>query len=139
MAPFNVRGHKVYSMVQSVAPYSGKTESVSHGYREYNAWYWRNVAIDRVWTASESGGQWVRWFAEVAATSSRWKLYSQVSEEATTSASSVVFDYAGLGPYIYSATRKGVNWAYVRSKGLEFTDRRADIEVSAHVVEEYQS
>lgn len=137
MAPFGTRGMKVYTTMQSVAPYSGRTQQVSHGYREYNAWFWLNVAISRVWTQSEAPGEFVRWFAEIATTSSRWKLYSQISEEATTSSLPVTISYGGQGPFIYSATRKGVNWSYQRSKGLEWCDRRADIEISAHVCGEY--
>jgi len=137
LAPLGVRGHKVYTTFQSVAPYSGKTESVSHGYREYNRFMFPSVDTDRVRTASELGGEFGRWFEQVAVTSSRWKLYRNVQENPSSPAG-VTLD-TWLGPYIYSAERKGVSWKYDRSRGFDWTDLAADIDIPCHVTEDYPS
>ena len=137
LAPLGVRGHKVYTTFQSVAPYSGKTESVSHGYREYNRFLFPSVDTDRVRTASELGGELGRWFEQIAVTSSRWKLYRNVQENPASPAG-VTLD-TWFGPFIYSAERKGVSWKYDRSRGFDWTDQVADIDIPCHVTEDYPS
>lgn len=137
LAPLGVRGHKVYTTFQSVAPYSGRTESVSHGYREYNRFLFPSVDAERVRTASEAGGEFGVWFEQVAVRSARWKLYRNVQENPDSPAS-VTLD-APLGPYVYSAERKGVSWKYDRSRGFEWTDLAADIDIPCHVTEDYPS
>ncbi len=135
LAPLGVRGHKVYTTFQSVAPYSGRTESVSHGYREYARFLFPSVDVERVRTASEAGGEFGRWFEQVAVRSARWKLYRDVQENPASSAG-VTLD-TSLGPYIYSAERKGPSWKYDRSRNFDWTDAVADLDIPCHVVAEY--
>ena len=135
LAPLGVRGHKGDTAFQSVAPYSGRTESVSHGVREYNRFMFPSVVVERVRTASEAGGEFGRWFEQVAVTSSRWKLYRDVQENPGSSAG-VTLD-TPLGPYVYSADRKGPSWKYDRSRGFDWTDLAVDLDIPCHVVAEY--
>ena len=143
LSPLGIRGQRVAAVYQSQSPYDGTTENISHGAREYQRFFWRNVAYDRVWTADEKGGEWVRWWAQVAVPAARWKLYSPISGSLhglAESTSDVAVDLSGvapLGPYVVTAEKRGVNWDYTRSRGLEWTDRRADLEVQAHVCPEY--
>lgn len=138
MAPLGVRGHKVHSTYQSVSPYDGTTESITHGSREYNKFSWLNVAIARVWTASELGGEFRTWFQTVSVPANNFKLYRSVPEVGGSSNTEASIVIAGLGPYCHTAERRGVDWQYDRSKGLEFTDTMSDIVLPVHVVPELE-
>lgn len=136
MTRAGITGHPMPIMYQAVSPYSGRTEGVSHGTRYYNEFQWLNIDSDRIITTDGANGEFATWFALVPARSARFKLYHDASENPDSS------DYMPtltqpLGPYIYSADRKGVNWAFVRTKGMEWTDIRTDVKMSVHVCPEY--
>jgi hypothetical protein len=136
LAPIGVVGHPAYATYQAVAPYSGRTESVSHGSRLYNRFTWGLVDAERVRTADDLGGEFGRFFAQVAVTSSRFKLYRDVLEDpAGTSPVTSSLDEP-LGPYVYTADRRG-GWKYDRSRGFDWTDAACDVEMPVHVVQEY--
>jgi hypothetical protein len=137
LAPLGVRGAKVHTVYQAVSPYSGLTQSVSHGYREYNRFMFANIDVDRVRTATDEGGTFACWFENVAVPSARWKLYRNVSETPGSTATATLS--APLGPYIYSAQGKGPTWSYNRSRGFEWVDQCADIDISCHVTEDFSS
>lgn len=137
LAPLGIRGQAVASVYQSQSPYDGSTENISHGEREYARFNWLNVAIDRVWTRDLLGGEYARWFKEIAVPAARWKLYGPMAESSSDVPATPLEN--GLGPYIVSAERRGVNWEYQRSKGLQWTDRRADIEIACHVSPEFDT
>ena len=132
--PIGIRGQEVAAVYQSQSPYDGTTENTSRGAREYNRFIFRRVSYLRVWTDDNVGGEFNRWFKEVAVPAARWKLYSQVLESELDVQAEV---NTGLGPYIVTAEKRGVNWDFVRSKGLEFTDRQMDIDFNVHVPPEY--
>lgn len=134
LAPIGIRGQEVAAVYQSQSPYDGTTENTSRGAREYNRFIFRRVSYLRVWTDDNVGGEFNRWFKEVAVPAARWKLYSQVLESELDVQAEV---NTGLGPYIVTAEKRGVNWDFVRSKGLEFTDRQMDIDFNVHVPPEY--
>lgn len=138
LTPLGVRGHVEYLTRQSVSPYSGRTETLTHGSREFQRFWLPLVQTDRVHTSTNAGGTWMRWFAEVAVKGANWFLYRNVLEDA---ASTVATPLGGvsLGPYVYSAKAKGVSWTFTRSKGLERTEAAADIDIPCHVVPEYDS
>lgn len=138
MAPLGIRGHRVNSTYQSVSPYDGTTESITHGSREYNKFGWLNVAIARVWTSSELGGEFRTWFQAVSVPANNFKLYRNVPEVAGSSNTEASIVIAGLGPYCHTADRRGVDWEYDRSKGLEFTDTQSDRTLAVHVVPELE-
>ncbi len=118
-------GHRTHNAFQSVAPYSGTTESVSHGYREYARYSFPMVDTARTVDASYSGGTFGRWFDQVAARAARWKLYREVVEDTSGLGSVMSYLDQPLGPYVVSAERKGPTWKFDTSKGFERTDRRA--------------
>lgn len=130
-----VVGHRVPTVYQAVSPYSGKAESVSHGSRTFARYLWPMVDSDLVVASGNPGGTFARFFDEVAVKSARWKLYREVTEDLSSTAT-VTLDQP-LGPYVFSNTRNGPTWQYDPSKGFERTDKRADIEVRCHSVEEY--
>lgn len=131
-------GHKVHTLYQSVSAYTGRAESVSHGTRTYVRYLFPMVDTDLVVTTANGGGTWGRWWDEVAVTSARWKLYREVLEGTTNTSSALTVLNQPLGPYVVSAqSGKAPSWAFDTSKGFERTDARADIDIRAHVVEEY--
>lgn len=138
MAPLGVRGHKVNSTYQSVSPYDGTTESITHGSREYNKFSWGYVNVDRVWTKDEKGGEFRTWFQNVSVPANAFKLYRSVPEVAGSSNTEASIIIAGLGPYIHSADRRGVDWNYDRSKGREHDDSQSEITLSVHVCPELE-
>lgn len=130
-------GHKVPTVYQAVAPYSGRAESVSHGSRTYARYLFPMVDTDLVVTAANEGGTWARWFDEVAVKAARFKLYREVLEGPTNTLSALAVLDQPLGPYVMTNTRNGPAWSYEMSKGFERTDKRADIDFKCHLVEEY--
>jgi hypothetical protein len=139
MQRLGVVGHRVHAVYQAVAPYSGRTESVTHGVREYARYLFPMVDTDRVVTAGNDGGTFGRWFDAVAVRSARFKLWRDVLESVDTYAteSAMLTLTEPLGPYIYTADRRGLSWKYDLSRGFERTDRRADIQFDCHVCEDY--
>ena len=135
LARLGVRGHKVHSVYQAVSPYSGKTEATSHGYREYNRFVFPYVDVDRIRTEAGAGGEWDTWFDYVAVPAALWKMYREVSEDSGSTAAADLSQ--PLGPYVYSAERRGVSWQYDRSKGKDYTDEFGDIDIPCHVPPEY--
>lgn len=137
LTPLGVRGAKLYNVVQSVAPYSGLSESASHGFRERASYTWSHVEAARVRTPSELGGEFGTWYERVAVPSARWKLYRLVPE---SSSSTSAFTHEGaLGPYVTTIGGKGGSWVYDRSRGADWTDLVCDLNLSAHVCPEYDS
>lgn len=134
LAPIGIRGQEVAAVYQSQSPYDGTTENIARGSREYNRFIFRRVTYLRVWTPNDNGGEFNRWFREVAVPAARWKLYSQVLESELDVEAEI---NTGLGPYIVTAEKRGVNWDFTRSKGQEFSDRQMDIDFNAHVCPEY--
>ncbi len=132
-----VVGHRVPTVYQAVSPYSGKAESVSHGSRTFARYLWPMVDSELVVATGNPGGTFARFFDEVAVKSARWKLYREVEEDPNGNSSVLASLNQPVGPYVFSNTRNGPTWQYDTSKGFERTDRRADIEVRCHSVEEY--
>lgn len=121
---------------QAVSAYSGRTESVSHGVRVYNRFSWLNVDVDRIVTSSGLGGEFKTWFDNCAVPAARFKLYHDVDEDLLGSTPAAPLTTV-LGPYIYSADRKGVSWVYDRSRGFDWTDQRNDVQMNVHGCPEY--
>lgn len=136
MTRAGITGHPVHIISQNVAPYSGRTEGVSHGIRYFNEFSWLNIDTDRVITSAGANGEFATWFNLVPARSARFKLYHDASENPDSTAPMSTLTQP-LGPYIYSSDRKGVGWKYGRSKGFEWTDQCNDIDMPVHVCPEY--
>lgn len=133
MTPLGVTGQARYIVSQSVAAYSGRAESTSHGAREYQSFTFEKVDAERMRTTSAAGGEYGNWFALVAVRSARWKLYHNAVED---SAATTVYTYdAVCGPYILSLGRDA-SWDYKRSSGFTWTDLACDLAVDAHVCPE---
>lgn len=137
LSPLGTRGHIEYLSRQSVSPYSGRTETISHGSREFQRFWFPLVLTERARTSTDEGGTFANWFSNVAVRGARWYLWRNVLENpASTTAATLS---TALGPYIYSATGKGVAWKFERSKGFERSEEAVDIDLPCHVCPEYES
>lgn len=137
LTPLGVRGHIDYLSRQSVSPYSGRTETISHGQRESQLFRFPHVLTERVTTAAGEGGTFARWFSDVAVRGARFFLWRNVTENTASTTAATLS--TSLGPYIYTATSKGVMWKFDRSKGLERSEIVADLDIPCHVCPEYTS
>ena len=137
LTPLGVRGHVEYLSRQSVSTYSGRTESISHGQREFQTFRFPHVLTERVTTPGAEGGTFARWFADVAVRGARFFLWRNVTENTASTTTATLS--TSLGPYIYTATGKGVMWKFDRSKGLERAEVVADLDIPCHVCPEYTS
>ena len=128
-----VRGHRVHAVYQTVAPYSGKTESVSHGTREYARYSFPMVDSDLVVGTVGQGGTFDTFFEQIAVRSARFKLYREVLEDPASFTSVMSTLDQPLGPYVFTGP---LTWKLDRSRGFTSTDIRCDVEFPCHVVEE---
>ena len=129
-----VVGHRTHNVYQTTAPYSGKSESVSHGYRTYARYTFPMIDTERLTGADGVGGTYETWHEEVAVRSARWKLYRDVLEDPGGTASTVFSLTQPLGPYVVTGPR--LAWKWDLSRGFERTDKRGDIDIACHVVPE---
>ena len=90
LAPLGVRGHRTHAAYSVVSPYDGSTETVTHGSREYNAFTFPYVLMDRVHTVNEYGGEWVAFFDSVCVRSFSFYLWREVEEDTGRDRKSVV-------------------------------------------------
>lgn len=119
----------------TASPSDGTPFVVSHGERIDQTWSASYVAISRMQTASEAGGEWVRFFRDCACKGARWMVYPEVTEEPGSTTATTLSN--PLGPYVMSPNSRAPSWDYRRSRGFEWLDRRADWQVACRVVPEY--
>ncbi len=130
-----VVGHRQHIVFQTTAPYSGKSESVSHGSRSYARYGFPMIDTDRLTGSLGEGGTFDTWFEYVAVRSARFKLYRDVIEDPVDTTSALLTLTQPLGPYVVTGPR--LAWKWDLSRGFERTDKRGDIDLACHVVEEY--
>lgn len=113
----------------------GSTFVVSHGERIDQRFTCGMVAVDRVYTSSLVGGEWARLFRDSLAKGYSFYVYPEVVEDPGSSTTATLSD--GLGPYAFSPSGRAPSWSYVRSRGMEWCDKRADVDFACRVVPEY--
>lgn len=139
MAPLGSQGHTRFPVFAAVSPLDGSMSVVTHGSgRVFNEFRWGYVANARYQTASELGGEFCVWFANVCALGRNFKLHRLLDESDASSAPVTGLGTAVLGPYVYSPARDGLDWTFTRSAGANFTwtDRRHDVLMPVHGVPE---
>ncbi|WAS96036.1 hypothetical protein [Nannocystis punicea] len=119
----------------TMSPSDGSTFVVSHGDRTDQRFSASHVDIERVFTSDEAGGEWVRWFDEVAAKGYQFYVYLDVNEEAGSSAIASLSD--GLGPYVWVPSARAPSWDYRRARGFDWTDFLADVSLPCRDAPEY--
>ena len=103
--PETTTGHPVWAdgfdardRVHTMSP-TGLTSTVTtHHTQRKASWFWSAVPSDRCWSSSEAGGEFYRFFTDVLVPGYRFKLYSQVSED--VSSSTAVTWPTAFGPYV---------------------------------------
>ena len=134
-APLGCTGHRVETAWFSSSSFDGTTSCVTHGSRTYNQFKWGHVPMSRVQTINESGGEWCRWWREVAVRGEAFHMYR--ADEDTTGASTAAASItANLGAYVLRPQGRALDWDFNRSRGLEQVDRRGDISLAVQVVPE---
>lgn len=119
----------------TTSPADGSTFVVQHGSRVDQRYTCGMVAIDRVFTSAEAGGEWVRFFDDCAAKGYSFYVYQDVTEESGSTTTATLT--GGLGPYAYTPQGRAPAWSYSRSRGFDWCDKRADVSWSCRVVPEY--
>lgn len=135
LSPLGCPGNTRPLAYYTASPNDGSTFVVTHGARTDQRWSVSHVALDRVQTPDELGGQWVRFFAEVAAKGYRFWFYPEAVEEPGSAVSATL--ESGLGPYVFTSTGRAPAWAFERSRGFEYLNRRANLSWSCRAVPEY--
>lgn len=138
LSPLRTRGIRRPLSYYATSPSDGSTTVVTHGAREFQKLAWLNIDTDRIQTPGEFGGEWVRFFDEVLGAGASLYHIPEVIEDAQTSVFAATL-LGGLGPYVFSPSSRSTAWSYDRSRGFEWTDRRADIDLPLHVVPQYQT
>lgn len=138
LSPHGIRGMVRPLSYFGVSPADGSATVVTHGSREFQRLSWTVIENERIWTAQQLGGEFVEFFAEVLAKGASLYHYPDVFEDSETS-TTMASIVDGLGPYVFSPDRRAATWVYDRTKGFDWTDRRQDIDLSLHVVPQYET
>jgi hypothetical protein len=135
LSPRGTAGLRTPLAYYTQSPYDGSTFVVSHGSRVDQRYSCGMVAIDRVFTDDEAGGEWVRFFNDCAAKGYSFYVYQDVTEESGSTTTATLT--GGLGPYVLTPQGRAPTWSYARSRGFDWCDKRADIAWACRTVPEY--
>lgn len=127
-APAGVQGNRVRDTAINSSRSGLTTSFTTHNTRVSNGFLWDVVPIARVWTPSESPGEFYTWWETVASQGRAWKLWRNVAEDSSSSAEATSSSI--VGPY--KTTR--ANWAY--SRQVQSADLYSRIRVPAVLVSE---
>lgn len=95
---------------------------------DLNEFEWDNVAIDRVWTPSETTGEFKYFWSNVIQPGLRWKLYRDVQEDTTDTTTAAALG-TPIGPY--KVRRIDPRWY---SRGIAASDTVTPIRIEATLV-----
>lgn len=135
LSPLNCVGNRRPLAYWTASPTDGTPFVVSHGTRTDQSWSASHVALNRMQTVDELGGEWIEFFEESAAKGYNFTVYPEVIEESGSSVAAVLSD--PLGPYVLSPNSRAPSWDFRRSRGFEWINRRADWSIACRVVPEY--
>ena len=135
MAPRGARGIRRPLAYYSMSPTDGSAFVVSHGERVDQSFSCSHVPTDRIQTPEELGGEWAAFFLAVVARGYLFTVYLDVVENPGSTTTADLDN--PLGPYVATPAGRAASWSYARSKGFEWTDRRADWSISCRVAPEY--
>lgn len=135
LSPRGTAGLRTPQAFWTQSPSDGSPFVVQHGSRVDQRYSCGMVAIDRVFTSAEAGGEWVRFFDDVAAKGASFYVYQDTTEDPGSAVTASLT--GGLGPYVYTPQGRAPTWAYARSRGFDWCDKRADVSWSCRTVPEY--
>lgn len=129
--PSGVTGRPVYDRVQTVSSTGLTTRTTLHHAQTLAEWSWFSVDQSRAWTTDGGEpGEFRRFWQDVLLPGENFKLYPEISEDATVT--TTVTWTTALGPYVAS----GPLPSPPHKRKVANSDEWVDIELSAHVVTE---
>lgn len=131
VAPLGVSGEKVRDSATGMANDATLTVTESGTSYRQNEFWWRFVAIARVWTSAESGGEFFSFFDQVLAKGRQWKLYRNVDEDSGDESTAATLSTV-LGPYKSKQTKR---WAFENE--IPNVQKLSPIRIPAVVVSEF--
>lgn len=135
LSPHGTLGIRRPLAFYSMSPSDGSAFVVKHGTRTDQRWSCTHVDTDRVYTASDLGGEWATFFDEVAAKGYQWYVYPDVTEDPGSATAATLS--GALGPYVFTPAGRAPGWDYRRSQGFTWTDKRADVVIPCRDAPEY--
>lgn len=135
LSPWGTTGIERPLIFLSQSPNDGSTFAVVHGSRTDQRWSAEMVDTDRVFTSSEAGGEWVTFFATCFSLGYNFLVYRDVTEVDGGTTTATLSN--PLGPYVIAPPSRSAGWDYVRSRGFEWVDKRANISISCRDAPEY--
>lgn len=135
LSPLDCHGNTRPLAYFTASPSDGSTFVVSHGTRTDQQWSASHVALSRMQTPDQLGGEWEQFFLQSAALGYNFQVYPEVIEESGSTTTAVLAD--PLGPYSLTPSGRAPAWDFRRSRGFENLNRRADWSISCRVVPEY--
>jgi hypothetical protein len=134
-SPLDCHGNRKPLAYWTASPSDGTPFVVSHGERVDQTYSALSIAMDRIQTRNESNGEWVVFFENVAERGYNFMIYPEVTEESGSSTTATLS--TPLGPYVLSPNGRAPAWTFARSRGMEWSNKRADWSLACRVVPEY--
>lgn len=136
LSPLDTHGNRRPLAFWTASPSDGTPFVVSHGERTDQQWEVLCVAMSRMQTSSELGGEWCVFFEQCAEKGYNWMVYPDATEESGSSTSTLSTLTPALGPYVLTPNGRAPSWTFRRSRGLEWANSRADLTFDCRVVPE---
>jgi hypothetical protein len=129
--PVGSSGVEIPNWVQTSSPSGLTTRTTTHGVSaRVTELQWQQVLQARVWTTSDGQpGEFRRFHREVLTPGRRWKLYSGITED--DSSTTAVTWTTALGPYVL----RDPDWRWF-NRSISNTDRRSSITLKGTLVSE---
>lgn len=128
MSPLGIVGKVSTDAVVGTAGDATMVVTENNTYRT-NGYFWRYVPIARIWTTSETGGEYFAFHDAVIRKGRQFYLWPDIAEDSTDDATAVTLA-SGLGPY----KSTDINWDY--SRELANVDRLSRIDLNVIQVTE---
>jgi len=131
-SPYGIDGTKIYDTAITESPSGQTSQATRHHTKTVQGWSWTMVPIARVWTTDGdgTGGEFRRFYDEVLSKLARFKFYTNITEETTST--TAFTPGVVLGPY---KARGPVDDWY--SRGIPGADTRSPISIDATKTAEY--
>lgn len=136
LSPLDCHGNRRPLAFWTASPSDGTPFVVSHGSRVDQSWTAASVAMSRMQTASELGGEWVTFFDDCACKGYQFMIYPEVTEESGSATDTLSTLTPALGPYVLTPSGRAPAWDLKRSPGFAYLNTRADWAIACRTVPE---
>lgn len=131
LSPLGIVGARKTDAVKGMAGDATFRVTKHNEYRIQEYW-WRYVALSRVWTSSEAGGEFHEFAKEVLGKGRQWFIWRNVAEDLTDDTTIATLS-TPLGPY--KSTK--IDWSDFFRREIRNVDSRSPIEIPCIQVAEY--